>query len=71
MSEVLQELGVYDFISDNGVECPGGLSLHELDRVTRQLLISNCMYDNKVSRYEAIEYLEEFLFDSEGNAMGY
>ena len=68
---MLQELNVFKYIEDNAVECPAGLSLHELDRVTKQLLINNCMYENGVTRYEAIEHLEDFTYDSEGNAMGY
>ena len=68
---MLQELNVFDYITDNGVECSAGLTLHELDKVTKQLLITNCMYENHVSRYEAIQHLEDFTYDSEGNAMGY
>ena len=68
---MLQEVNVFKYIEDNGVECPAGLAFHELDKVTKQLLITNCMYSNGVDRYEAIEHLEEFAYDSEGNAMGY
>ena len=68
---MLEKTDVFAYIEDNGVECPAGLSLHELDKVTKQLLITNCMYENHVSRYEAIQHLEDFTYDSEGNAMGY
>lgn len=68
---MMNETNLYDYIANNGVECPAGLSLRQLDKVTQQLLISNCMYDNGVGRYEAIEHLEAFSYDSEGNTMGY
>ena len=67
----MEQVNIYDYISNNGVECPAGLTLYELDKVTKQLLITNCMYENKVTRYEAIQYLEDFTYDSEGNVMGY
>ena len=68
---MLQEVNVFDYIKNNGVECPAGLAFHQLDRVIKQSLINSCMYSNGVDRYEAIEHLEEFVYDSEGNAMGY
>ena len=67
----MNETNVFEYIANNGVECPAGLTLHELDKVTKQLLLNNCMYSNGVDRYEAIEHLEDFTYDSEGNAMGY
>lgn len=67
----MEQVNIYDYIADNGVECPAGLTLYQLDKVIKQLLITNCMYENKVTRYEAIEHLENFIYDSEGNAMGY
>ena len=68
---MLEDLSIFKYIADNGVECPAGLSLRQLDKVTQQLLISNCMHENGVTRYEAIQHLEDFTYDSEGNAMGY
>ena len=68
---MLEELSIFKYIEDNGVECPAGLAFHELHTVTKQLLISNCMYENDTDRYEAIEHLESFSYDSEGNTMGY